>query len=81
MVKSPVFLNLIHVLVFFRNFSLFYEGIDDGTDDETDGWKGRPLQADRTNDIIEVDIDLVGFKCVVKNIEAWLQLFTSFPAL
>jgi hypothetical protein len=26
-------------------------------------------------------IYLVGFECVVKNIEAWLQLFTSFPAL
>jgi hypothetical protein len=26
-------------------------------------------------------IYLVGFECVVKDIEAWLQLFTSYPAL
>jgi hypothetical protein len=26
-------------------------------------------------------IYLVGFECVVKDIELWLQLFTSYPAL
>jgi len=26
-------------------------------------------------------IYLVGFECVVKDLKAWLQLFTSFPAL
>jgi len=31
--SPPVFLNLIHVLVFLKNFYLFYEGTDD------DGWQ------------------------------------------
>jgi len=35
MVKSPISLNLVHVLVFFKNFYLFYEGTDEGTNDGT----------------------------------------------
>jgi hypothetical protein len=29
--------------------------MDDRTDDETNGWKGRPPQADKTKDIIYED--------------------------
>jgi hypothetical protein len=36
MVKSHVSLNLVHVLVFFKNFYLFYEMTDEGMDDGTD---------------------------------------------
>jgi hypothetical protein len=44
------------IIFFFRDEELGW--MDDGTDDGTDGWKGRPppLQPDKTKDIIYKDI-------------------------
>jgi hypothetical protein len=39
-------------------------------------WVGGGVEQKKQN----YQIYLVGFACVVKDIEAWLQLFTSFPA-
>jgi len=48
-VKSPISLNLVHVLIFVRNFYLFIKGWMRErmmgwmmTNDRTNGWKGRP---------------------------------------
>jgi len=53
--EIPVSLNLVHVLVLFRNFYLFYEGTDeetnDGTDDDRwrDEWMKKTTIANRQN--------------------------------